>query len=112
MQNIDGCRITIAELADEIHGVGEWLRVNFAQGELDPDGTECRLNVRSGSWGLLSGDPCYDVDHRGYWGASFIERGCSWVEAHSIARDLINEAADAYAQDIAGNVEDLPFWDA
>jgi hypothetical protein len=88
--------IPLAELANEIYNCGQYLKHNFSAEDLtekgtDFAGTDCRLNVRDGSWSLLTGDSQYDQDHRGYWACSSIRRGCTWNEAREIARDLVRD---------------------
>ncbi len=106
MQTIDGCRITIAELANALHETGIYLRDTFDRADLidpciddedSPGYTDVRLQVHNGSWYYHTGDSSYDQDHRGFWGASSISRGCSWSEARYVARDLIEQAAEDFA---------------
>lgn len=51
---------------------------------------DCRLRVFEGDWELLTGDPQYDTDHRGYWSYASIPINCTRKEAREIARELID----------------------
>lgn len=52
---------------------------------------DVRLQViSSGYWGLAHGDPSYDQDHRGFWGASCIRY--KRENLTKIAKDLIKQA--------------------
>lgn len=60
-----------------------------------PD-TDVRLQVESsGAWTIHTGDPCYDTDHRGFWGAGSIDRR---TNCRDLACDLIDQAKDHAAQ--------------
>lgn len=71
----------------------------YAPGELEDDGIEVRLQVLpSGEWGINTGDPQYDTDHRGFWGSGFVGRKDSAATLKALAEDLIGEAQDDEAQ--------------
>lgn len=71
----------------------------YSPGELEDDGIEVRLQVMSGgAWYIHTGDPSYDQDHRGYWGAGFVGRKDTNATLDSLATDLIEEAKDMAAQ--------------
>jgi|TARA_Y100000310_G_scaffold285304_1_gene308691 hypothetical protein len=55
---------------------------------------EIRLQVVDGSWAVHYGDPGYDLDHRGFWGAAWLPRTGTVPD---IARDLIEQVRDAAA---------------
>lgn len=62
------------------------------------DGDDCdvRLQVyEDGSWAVRVGPSDYDLDHRGFWGASSIPRGR--FRSTDVARDLIEQAKNQYA---------------
>lgn len=44
------------------------------------------------------GDPGYDKDHSGYWGASTISEGDSVSQLEEIAYNLLCQALDHYSQ--------------
>jgi hypothetical protein len=57
---------------------------------------EVRLQVSAdGVWRLHCGDPCYDTDHRGCWGAGVVGRTTNCRE---LAKELIDEVAEQAAQ--------------
>ena len=72
-----------------------------AHGEAD-----VRLQVLDdGNWWVHLGDASHDLDHHGFWGAGTIP-GCGGkhgkprkFNSKLLAEDLINQAADHYAQD-------------
>jgi hypothetical protein len=78
-----------------IHAVSHNLREIKAT--LDRgDMCDVRLQLLpSGGWQVHTGDPCYDQDHRGYWGDSCID---SRTNCRDLARDLIDQCADHLAQ--------------
>ena len=97
-------RVSIRDLAAEIHQVGRYLTDTFDPSDLqdtpdDTPGTDCRLQVHEGSWAFHTGDSGYDTDHHGYWGSSCIPARVSKAEARRIAEDLIDQAADMAAQE-------------
>ena len=60
---------------------------------------DIRLSMTDdGSWEIHTGDAQYDTDHRGYWGAETVSAGASKAECRNIARDLIEQVKDDYAQ--------------
>lgn len=102
---VGSVRVKLAALAAEIHAEGQYLAAHFTREELtDPDEpdsepyTDIRLQVVDGGWQLNTGDAGYDQDHRGYWGTGSVSPECSKAEARRIAKDLIEQAADQYAQ--------------
>ena len=77
------------------------LRRIYSQDELaDEDGNfgvDVRLQVSAADWTLHTGDPSYDTDHRGFWGAGFLPYGRT--NLRELARDLISEARDQWANE-------------
>lgn len=89
---------SIRELADEVYEYGQYLK-GYLPNELREPGSdfvggEARLQIHEGTWAFHTGDPQFDQDHRGAWGAASVPRGCSRREAREIARDLIEQAED------------------
>lgn len=78
----------------------------------DCDGCEsCQVDVRlqvypDGDWAIRTGSSDYDLDHRGYWGASSIAPSDSDEMTRALARDLIGQALDACAEDTS---QPLPY---
>ena len=63
------------------------------------DGIDVRLQVVPGEgWSLHTGDPSYDIDHRGYWGTTVVSGEDSEVSLRECARELIEEVRDAIAE--------------
>ena len=94
--------VSVGELAAEIYAEGQYLKENFSVEDLtepgtDFAGTDCRLQIRGGSWSLHTGSADFDQDHGGSWACSAIPRGCSRAKAREIAKDLIDEAMSDYA---------------
>lgn len=87
--------LPIGEIALELHAHGRYLRDSFSAEDLsepgsDFVGTDVRLQIGGdGGWQLHFGSADYDQDHRGFWAASCIRRGCSRKEANEVARELI-----------------------
>lgn len=83
------------EIADELIAI---QRDVFDDSDLDY--IDVRLQVLAdGTWFVHCGDPCYDTDHRGYWGASSITRDRRIGEVDDIAQDLLDDVQDMHAQD-------------
>ena len=55
------------------------------------DATKVRLQVTEDGWAILTGDPSYDTDHRGYWGSSFLGLTGNLT---GLARDLISQCRE------------------
>lgn len=71
-------------------GAGWWI-------EEDGPGIEVRLQVhQGGAWELHTGDPCFDQDHIGAWGAGWLP----WERSNltELARDLVEQVNDDEAQ--------------
>lgn len=80
---------SIAAVASELKGYKVWLDVENPEADI-------RLQVTDGGcWAVHFGDSSYDQDHRGYWGASSIDRRTNCRE---LARELIDQCADHFYQ--------------
>lgn len=77
--------------------VAEWLRATNNTFAADEDGIDVRLQVTDDGWQIWSGDPSYDTDHRGDWGASSIPGSGKRFDSIAVARELINEAKESRA---------------
>jgi len=83
------------------------------QSSIERGGCDVRLQVISnGDWAVHSGDASYDIDHRGYWGASSINKRDSKRNRRAIAADLIEQAADHAAQNGETVEDDTMTWSA
>lgn len=82
-----------------IAAVAKALRA--AQRETDwRDGEEPWRDVRlqvyeNGAWAIRFGPSDYDLDHRGFWGASSIPKGR--FRSFDVAREIISQARDQRA---------------
>lgn len=83
----------------ELHSDCDWP---YIAAHSDEPSIDVRLNVQKGSWELLSGDPCYDTDHRGHWGSAMIGQDDTPESLLATATDLIDQVRD----DIAISGED------
>jgi hypothetical protein len=86
-----------AAIVKELRGIQREME----RGEIEEDNyVDVRLQVSSGGdWSVHYGDPSYDTDHRGYWGAGSVGIDADGAELESIAEQLIEEAAESMAQD-------------
>lgn len=85
---------SIARVAAELRAVNATLDpADFAE-----EGCDVRLQVYpDGDWAIRVGDSSYDLDHRGYWGASCLDG--RRFDSTDLARDLIDQAREQYACD-------------
>jgi hypothetical protein len=81
------------EVADEVFATVAYLKPD--------EDLDVRLQVFPGEtgWALRWGDPGYDTNHHGYWGAGTVEPDLTIDEAYAVAEDLISQAAAAYFQE-------------
>jgi hypothetical protein len=62
--------------------------------------TDVRLQLfQPGDWAIREGDPGYDTDHSGYWGAGAVAHDSTDEDLRSTALDLAQEALDGYYSD-------------
>lgn len=98
-----------------IDDVAEELRlINLNTEAEDEEGIDVRLQVyEDGAWAIRVGDPSYDTDHRGYWGASGVPGVLGGIpgrfNAREVARDLIEQAKDMAADDVHSNPRPTKF---
>lgn len=89
----------IQDVAAELRSINSEVSEEIDEETGEPYGIEVRLQVLpNGDWQVWWGDPQYDTDHRGYWGASQVPGSGRRFNSKEIARDLIEEAKDMYAQ--------------
>lgn len=68
--------------------------IDWRNGE-EPD-CDVRLQVyKDGAWAVRVGPSDYDLDHRGFWGASCLPRGR--FRSVDLARNLLDQARDQHA---------------
>ena len=81
-------------LTAHLRDIQNWLRSLPPEDLWDHPGTDIRLQVVDESWAVHHGDPGYDLDHRGFWGAGWLP---STGGVSDIARDLIEQVRDEAA---------------
>ena len=65
----------------------------------DDGGIDVRLQVYpDGNWAVRWGSSDYDQDHRGYWGSSSVPGDNRRFDSKDLARDLIDQAKEHFAQ--------------
>ncbi len=88
---IDETRISIKEVSDMLYEISQTIDADACE----EDGLlEVRLQVVDGSYDIHTGDPSYDQDQRGYWGAGSLEPEMSHKACRETARELLDQAAD------------------
>lgn len=93
---IDHALPLVEEIVEELNGILEDAE------QTDPavaaEGFDVRLQVLpDGCWGLKWGDPGFDLDHNGHWGAATLATGDNLTE---IAKDLRDQVADSMYQEV------------
>ncbi len=86
----------------KINDVASELR-DINKNDLEPEdadeGIDVRLQVYAdGQWAVRWGSSDYDQDHSGFWGASSVPGNNQRFDSKEIARDLIDQAKDAFAE--------------
>lgn len=85
---------SIAAVASELQDINA---TELTTADAD-EGIEVRLQVRDdGTWAVHGGDPSYDTDHTGHWGASSIPGNGERFDARAVARELIEQAQESRA---------------
>ena len=96
---------SIANVRAELFANWKYLRSAFDRSEFEEPredfaGQAVRLQVwDDGRWAVHVCPSDYDQDHRGYWGASYLSYDRQNLT--DLARDLVNQCADALAMDNA-----------
>jgi hypothetical protein len=85
----------IDEVAAQLRSVNkQQLRPEDAE-----EGIDVRLQVYpDGDWAVRWGSSDYDQDHRGYWGSSSVPGDNRRFDSKALARDLIEQAKEHFAQ--------------
>ena len=85
-----------AEISETLRALRAWRIANKI------DETDVRLQLHNdGTISIHYGDAQYDTDHSGYWGASTLSQSDSTADLEYMARDLVNQAIDSAAEDMA-----------
>jgi hypothetical protein len=81
-----------------------WPTVEEVQTQLETvrkmatDDTDVRLQVHeNGAWYIRIGDPSYDTDHRGFWGAAIVSPADSNADLKIAAGYLLDEVKEQHA---------------
>lgn len=78
---------TIKAVATELRHINKQTFETYEE-----DGIEIRIQLYpAGDWYLHVGDPSYDTDHQGFWGATTIPGNNKRFSSIETARDLINQ---------------------
>ncbi len=86
---------------DSFPGVAD-IAVELVVGSVDhihgDQPVDVRLQVYPGGngWAIHWGDPSFDPDHLGYWGAGSVDCPISQADAVALAEDLRDQAVDDY----------------
>jgi len=88
-----------SEVASDLRNISKRFEGNpptaYDDGLLD-----VRLQVYpDGRWAVRFGSSDYDQDHHGYWGASSVPGSGKRFDAVAVAKDLIEQAKEQYADD-------------
>lgn len=94
LSGIESIIIDNSLLAKKLYYLSEACKAS----NLEIEYIDVRLRVFDYDWQLLSGDPQYDTDHRGYWGYGSLQIGSSEDECRELAIELQN--------DLANNIQD------
>mgnify|MGYP003136332337 FL=1 len=65
-------------------------------------GIEIRLQVVDGSYHVLSGDPQYDTNNKGFWGCAYLPIRPANEDIKNTASELIDSAYEDYSETILG----------
>lgn len=81
---------TVNDVLRELHHLQKRLSMPaFPTGE---ETCEIRLQVyENGNWAIRSGDSSYDLDHRGFWGASSISPSDNAESLKETAENLLEQ---------------------
>lgn len=87
---------TIYEVVEILKNLRQRVKLFFLD---EDDALEVRLRCHIGEgWEVLHGDPQYDVDHRGNWGAGNVSTHDTVQDLRCIARGMIEDAYSMYAE--------------
>jgi len=112
MTKIFNVRITVKDITEALQTIHqEYMAAHFdseedlrstSTGEVDTEdrGIEIRLQVVDGSYHVLSGDPQYDTDHRGFWGCAFLPIRPTTQDLKDTAEELIDNTYENYCEHI------------
>lgn len=97
----------IDEVAAALRNVNKMQLPDDADDDGEGSGIDVRLQVYpDGDWAVRWGSSDYDQDHRGYWGASSVPGDNRRFDSKDLARDLIDQAKEHFAQGDDEEIED------
>lgn len=85
--------VSVDQVVEELKAILKLLTEQSREDEID-----VRLRVRRTSFEVKFGDPGYDSEHSGYWGASVIQRGDTEEDLTRHAEAMIEQALDHQAE--------------
>ncbi len=89
---------TVKQLAKYLSAVKR--ATSWSEDMADEEGNvnmDVRLNVQRDGWTVNTGDSSYDQDHRGLWGAGYLDPR---TNTRDLARELIEEAREQEAAEV------------
>ena len=90
---------SVDEIANALRAVDTDVGTPTADLPDDDRYVDVRLQVYpDGGWAIRVGDSSYDLDHRGFWGASLLPCNGGEFDAMDVAQELRDQAEDDYAQ--------------
>ena len=76
------------------------VQADMRKADASLESVDVRLQVRDdGDWTVHWGDASFDLDHRGYWGASELMASDDNGAVRMTALDLIGQVEDMWSQD-------------
>lgn len=90
------------EIAKQIKALIDHLLDAWEEENTEDRYCDIRLQYFEDRATLHTGDPCYDLDHRGHWGCSSITP--EFCDPNEIAKDLIEQVE--YDQEICREIEE------
>ncbi len=89
----------VARKLREVHSCFDPSTGSYADPADDDAFVEVRLQVYpDGQWAIREGDPSFDTDHHGFWGAGSVPAWNEPFESHEMAAELLYQAMEHYAQ--------------
>lgn len=90
---------SVRDVAHALRLVRDDIQPDEKQPDDDTAFRDVRLQVlEDGRWSIHSGPSDYDLNHKGFWGASSVAYRQSLKSLREVAKDLLEQAQDAVAQ--------------
>ena len=91
---------SIRSVAAVLREINRWD--SYTEPGVEDSFIDVRLQVYdNGSWAVRHGDPQYDLDHRGFWGAGSVPGDCRRFRSEDVARELLSQAKEHAAENAA-----------